>query len=273
MAPIRDRGALHRRQVFAVAIACALGSIQATSLAAARAGSSAKPPGALHAATRHALWKTSDPGAARWQRMRRSTLSRTRRLSAAALEKRQAPTAKRMARPEFNHAARGPGWRETPRRRSFRPDSLDIGCDCRPFRASGAPSWYAAPGIGRTRAGTQSIGGPDDVAAPASERQTVPYRRREFGIWCPRRSNRELWNIRMTWKGQKMTMQGWGVKTIAGLGMFAGWFLACAGELRLPHHRHGQSGRQLDVHKAQPRLPERVRYPADAGGGGLPHRG
>jgi hypothetical protein len=27
-----------------------------------------------------------------------------------------------------------------------------------------------------------------------------------------------------------MTMQGWGVKTIAGLGMFAGWFLACAGD-------------------------------------------
>lgn len=25
-------------------------------------------------------------------------------------------------------------------------------------------------------------------------------------------------------------MQGWGVKTIAGLGMLAGWFLACAGE-------------------------------------------
>lgn len=25
-------------------------------------------------------------------------------------------------------------------------------------------------------------------------------------------------------------MQGWGVKTIAGLGMFAGWFLACAGD-------------------------------------------
>jgi hypothetical protein len=27
-----------------------------------------------------------------------------------------------------------------------------------------------------------------------------------------------------------MTMQGWGVRTIAGLGMFAGWFLACAGD-------------------------------------------
>jgi hypothetical protein len=25
-------------------------------------------------------------------------------------------------------------------------------------------------------------------------------------------------------------MQGWGVKTVAGLGMFAGWFLACAGD-------------------------------------------
>lgn len=27
-----------------------------------------------------------------------------------------------------------------------------------------------------------------------------------------------------------MTMQGWGVKTFAGLGLFAGWFLACAGD-------------------------------------------
>jgi hypothetical protein len=27
-----------------------------------------------------------------------------------------------------------------------------------------------------------------------------------------------------------MRMQGWGVKTVAGLGMFAGWFLACAGD-------------------------------------------
>jgi hypothetical protein len=27
-----------------------------------------------------------------------------------------------------------------------------------------------------------------------------------------------------------MRMQGWGVKTIAGVGMFAGWFLACSGD-------------------------------------------
>jgi hypothetical protein len=45
-----------------------------------------------------------------------------------------------------------------------------------------------------------------------------------------RRSERHRQTIRIIRKGQKMTMQGWGVKTIAGLGMFAGWFLACAGD-------------------------------------------
>lgn len=43
----------------------------------------------------------------------------------------------------------------------------------------------SASGRGAARHEPQhSIGGPDDIAGSAAQRQTVPYRRRRFAIWC-----------------------------------------------------------------------------------------